>query len=460
MRHRPQGLFANRDTAVAMSTRKTTITVLALLASLLLATGSAAQSLHVSAGTPTRLIVVLKPVERADEQVEAARTLQERYDVQGLLGLKPLGVDGPVPGAAAYLGTVAAGVDVARLMADLEHSPSVLRVEPDVPRRFLAIDPVTGPLDEYFVQQSYYFDIGVVAMWAKGLTGIRATNPVTVAVIDTGVDLDHPDIDSNLVPGFDFAQMDTSPQDESLDSHGSMVAGIIGAEINNDVVSGVARGVAGIGGGDALSGTMGLRIMPLRITDDASCASSVQAIDYARTHGAQVINMSYGGDFCQLESEAVQRAYDAGIALVAGAGNDNSSTPFYPAAYGAGTNDRLVIAVAGVYADGAKAYESNYGTWVDVSAPFQAIWSITKDGGYKSGSGTSFSAPFVSGLIGVLMSNYGWPRDQAIAIVLTSADNLDAVNPTYHGLLGTGRINADRASVIRYVYLPLVVRKF
>jgi subtilisin family serine protease len=281
----------------------------------------------------------------------------------------------------------------------------------------------------------------------------RITN---LTVIDSGIDLDHPDIDDNLVPGYDFVESDQLPQDESSDNHGSLVGGVIGAEINNDIVGGVARGVAGIGGGDVQSGTLGLRIMVLRI--DASCAQSAQAIDYATTHGARVINMSYGGeDACQLELEAVERAYDAGIALVAGAGNDNSSTPFYPAAYGAGTKDHLVIAVAGVYSDGTKGYWSNYGEWIDVCAPYRQIYSITKDGGYDSGTGTSFSAPFISGLAGLLISNYSWSRDAALTIILSTADSVDAVNPSYEGLLGAGRINADRASpMINRVYLPLV----
>jgi thermitase len=410
-----------------------------------------------------RLIVVLKPAAIHQERPGTAMLL-DQFAARGLRDLAPLGVDGPLRGAPAYLGALAPGADGAALLADLAHSPLVLRVEPDVPRQFFAIDPTTGPLDAEFGLQHYYFDIGVVAMWARGLTGISATNPITVAVIDTGVDLSHPDINANLVPGFDFVEMDTTPQDSSLDSHGSMVAGVIGAEMNNDIVSGVARGVAGIGGGDAQAGTSGLRVMPLRVAADSSealdCAQVAQAIDYARTHAAQVINMSFGGpDSCALELDAVQRAYDAGIALVAGAGNNNSSTPFYPAAYGAGTNDRLVLAVAGVYSDRVKADASNYGTWVDVCAPFRLIRSITNSGSYASASGTSFSAPFVSGLVGVLISNYHWSRDKAFWKIQTTADNVDAANPNYIGQLGAGRINADRASALIYdTYLPLALR--
>ncbi len=355
--------------------------------------------------------------------------------------------------SGAMLGVLSVGLAV-RLVDRVETNPA---------RHLLYVDPITGPQDAEFVNQSYYFDIGVVAMWARGFTGISATHPITVAIIDTGVDLTHPDIAANLVPGFDFVLSTTLPQDQSAASHGSMVAGIIGAEINNDLVNHVARGVAGVGGGDVQSGTLGLRIMPLRVAidDSVDCDRSAQAIDYARVHGAQIINLSYGGTIsCTIEYEAIQRAYDAGLVLVAGAGNANSSTPIYPAAYGAGTNDRLVLAVAGVYASGLKADASNYGPWVDISAPFSNIRSLTKDGGYASGNGTSFSASFVSGLLGVLMSNFGWSRDQAISIVLASADQIDEANPVlYRGLLGAGRINADRASRLSHtVLLPFITR--
>ena len=435
--------------------------------SLVLMIGIVAQSPDHSANGTNKVIIVLQPAQSA---AAPGVSVVDQLGALGLYGLEPLGMEGPVPGTAAYLGKVAPGVDVTGLMRDLERSPFVLRAELDVPRHFFTIDPETGPLDEEFTYQGYYFDIGVVAMWARGLTGISATHPIAVAVIDTGVDLDHLDIDDNLVTGYDFVEIDEFPQDADPYSHGSMVLGVIGAEINNDVgavdVTGdQARGVAGIGGGDALSGTLGLHVMPLRVAADSwsgfDCAMSAQAIDYATAHGAQVINMSYGGpDACALELDAVQRAYEAGVALVAGAGNGNTSTPFYPAAYGAGTNDYLVIAVAGLYPSGLKADASNYGTWVDIGAPFRLIRSITKNGGYASASGTSFSTPFVSGLTGVLMSNYGWSRNKALSIILASADNVDDVegNAAYRGLLGAGRINADRASaMIQDVYLPLVL---
>ncbi len=326
------------------------------------------------------------------------------------------------------------------------------------------------PLDEHFaLQVGTYQPIAAEAMWERGLTGISATHPITIAVLDTGVDLDHPDLNDNLVPGYDFVDLDDVAQDTSADSHGTLVAGIIAAEMNNDRVADdtggeKARGVVGIGGGDELSNTLGLRIMPVRVAassgDGVECARSAQAIDYARTHNAQIINISYGSSQpCAEERAAIQRAYDAGLIVVAGAGNDNQDTPFYPAAYAAGELDDLVIAVVGVYPSGLKSDDSNYGTWVDIGAPYR-VYSTTNQDGYALAAGTSFSAPFVTGLLGVLISNYGWSRQQALSTLRASADNLDAQNPSHTGQLGAGRINAGRASswVINALYLPLVNR--
>jgi subtilisin family serine protease len=428
-----------------------------------------------AAATTNQLIITFDPTLNDREAARSAVALREQFGAQGLRELTPLSIDSVNP---VYLADLSPRIDAAALVATLADSPLVAQAERNAPRRTLTIDERAGPRDSEFIAQEYYNDIGIVAMWSRGLTGSNPDSPVTVAVIDTGVDLDHPDIDANVVPGFDFVEDDDLAQDVSSNSHGSSVAGIISAEINNDLDGvGRARGVAGIGGGDAQDKTPGLQLMPLRIVADKSgalsCATIAEAIDYARIHGAQVINISIGGVApCTLERAAIERAYADGIAVVAAAGNGNSAAPFYPAAYGAGTVDTMVIAVAGVDADGVKAARSNYGSWVDIAAPFQDIRTLSADGGYLTRNGTSFSAPFVSGLLGVLMSNYGWSRDEAIAAILTTADNLDSVNPEYAGLLGAGRINADRASALfaeytmksapanrHTLHLPLIVQE-
>lgn len=471
-------LFANHTPgAIRLQHRLRTLTFLLLLVGCLLLSAYRLTLPHWhAAAAGNQLIITFHPTLNDRDAARSAVALREQFGTQGLRELTPLSIDSAHP---VYLADLSPNVDTAGLAATLTDSPLVAQAEPNAPRQTLAIDERVGPLDNEFIAQEYYNDIGIVAMWSRGLTGSNPDSPVTVAVIDTGVDLDHPDIDANVVPGFDFVEDDDLAQDVSSNSHGSSVAGIISAEINNDLDGvGRARGVAGIGGGDAQDKMPGLQLMPLRIVADKSgalsCATIAEAIDYARIHGAQVINISIGGaEPCTLEQAAIERAYTDGIAVVAAAGNGNSAAPFYPAAYGAGTANAMVIAVAGVNTDGVKAARSNYGSWVDIAAPFQDIRTLSADGGYLTRNGTSFSAPFVSGLLGVLMSNYGWSRDEAVAAILTTADNLDSVNPDYAGLLGAGRINADRASALfadyatinsapanrHTVHLPLIVQE-
>jgi hypothetical protein len=337
------------------------------------------------------------------------------------------------------------------------------------------IDTRSGPLDRLFFTQHYYFDMGAVAMWKRGLTGSKPGAPaLIVAVIDTGVNGNHLDIKDNLVPGHSFVPTDTSTMDYDPATHGTLVAGVIAARMNNELENSSAYGITGIGGGDAARGTPGLKIMPLRIAvtsdDEALCDRLADAIDYARGAGARVINISIGFEGSCRKRDGTDSVYtallatqEAGIAVVAGAGNDGTAADLYPAAYGADDsnphNPSLVVAVAGVTQANKKHPHSNYGDWVDVCAPFGPIVSLSQGDSYASASGTSFSTAFVSGLIGVLMAHYGWSSDKAIAVVLDTAINVDALNPTYAGKLGAGCIDADRASAIDHVvFLPIVRR--
>lgn len=349
------------------------------------------------------------------------------------------------------------------------------------------------PTDEYYdVQQEHYADIGVPTMWAAGITGMDPDRPIIIAVIDTGVYTAHPDLDGNWIQGKSFISDGPEYADESFNSHGTKVAGVIAARINNN-----GTGVAGIAGGDAASETMGLQIMPLRIgldafvqegdTDAAYCLRSAKAIRYAVAHGARIINMSYTSGGCEEEWQAVRAAYARGVALVAAAGNNDNDEPVYPAAYcrskpydvscAQDENDDLVIAVAGVYPSGAKGALSSFGTWVDVSAPYRALSLRRPLEGkecvlgdvnptcYEWDAGTSFAAPYVSGLLGLLMSNFGWSRTDAVNAILSTADDSIYESKTNRQfreqqLLGTGRIDAAKAIYFeppRRMYLPIVL---
>ena len=181
-------------------------------------------------------------------------------------------------------------------------------------------------------------------------------------------------------------------------------------------------------------------IMPLRAFDDKGCGTTyniAKAVKYAVSHGAQVINMSFGiSGQTQTLKKSIQEAVNAGITVVASAGNGNTAVPQYPAAYPG------VLGVAATNLTDVKASFSNYGSTIFVSAPGSNIISGYPGGYYAELSGTSFSAPMVAAEAALLRSlkTSGWKNSIAAGV-----DNINALNPAYIGQLGTGRINLLKA---------------
>ena len=181
-------------------------------------------------------------------------------------------------------------------------------------------------------------------------------------------------------------------------------------------------------------------IMPLRAFDDKGCGTTyniAKAVKYAVSHGAQVINMSFGiSGQTQTLKKTIEEAVNAGVTVVASAGNGNTSAPQYPAGYPG------VLGVAATNLKDVKASFSNYGSTIFVSAPGSNIISAYPGGYYAELSGTSFSAPMVAAEAALLQSlkTSGWKNSIAAGV-----DNIDAVNPAYTGQLGTGRINLLKA---------------
>ncbi len=181
-------------------------------------------------------------------------------------------------------------------------------------------------------------------------------------------------------------------------------------------------------------------IMPLRAFDDNGCGTTyniAKAVKYAVSHGAQVINMSFGiSGQTQTLKKTIEEAVNAGVTVVASAGNGNTSAPQYPAGYPG------ILGVAATNLKDVKASFSNYGSTIFVSAPGSNIISAYPGGYYAELSGTSFSAPMVAAEAALLQSlkTSGWKNSIAAGV-----DNIDAVNPAYTGQLGTGRINLLKA---------------
>lgn len=209
---------------------------------------------------------------------------------------------------------------------------------------------------------------------------------IVVAVADTGVDINHPDLASSLVYGYNAINNTNSIDDDN--GHGTHVAGIAAGIINN------SKGIAGVAGKS--------KIMPIKVLDSTGSGytSNIgKGIMWAADHGAKVINLSLGSSsYDNYLQDAINYAYDKGALIVAAAGNSSTNVPSYPAAL------NNVIAVSATDRSNAKATFSNYGSYIDLAAPGLSIYSTTFDGAYGYKSGTSMACPFVSGAAALVWS--------------------------------------------------------
>ncbi|MFK8004893.1 MAG: S8 family serine peptidase, partial [Saprospiraceae bacterium] len=271
-----------------------------------------------------------------------------------------------------------------------------------------------------------------------------------IAIVDDAVRTTHEDLSANFFIGRDVADSDDDPTNPNF-THGTRVAGVACGRTNNNL------GIASIGWQNS--------IMAVKVKTDASSGNSIthgyEGIMWAALNNAKIINTSWGSTaYSESEYQCIIQARDLGAIIVSSAGNEGYSNRKYPASYGNGlTNEpweiidkNLVIAVASLDESGIRSSFSNYGHWVDIAAYGRDIFTTsgTEDNGYINTSGTSFSAPLVAGLIG-LMKSYepNATNDEIINCLLNSA-NTDIYNPTNFpdnipGTLGTGRLDAEAA---------------
>ncbi len=300
---------------------------------------------------------------------------------------------------------------------------------------------------------------------------------VIIAVIDTGVDLDHPDLLDNLWSntgevandgvdndhngfvddwrGWDFVDGDNTPQpninttvDFSSANHGTIIAGLIAARGNNGF------GLAGV--------NWQAKIMPIRVLDSsglASFAPVINGVNYAVANGADVINISLTGDLSDPAlNQAIIKARQAGVVVVTAGGNGNGhvsgfdldAKPFYPVCYQAVDGHEVVIGVGATDRDDRKAFFSNYGAkCLDIAAPGQDIFStqiydrsVPNYNKFTSGgwNGTSFAAPLVSGTAGLIKAiSKSFSPDDIFDILLSTS------RPLTDKTLGAGLLDTGAA---------------
>jgi len=351
-------------------------------------------------------------------------------------------------------------VSVEEMLYLLEQNPDVEYAEPNYFRRLAQVTP-----DDPFFSDQYalYNPGGVFGPPSSPQSGteradIKAregweetwgNDSVIIAILDTGADFNHPDLDGQLFSnGYDFINDDPDPIDDH--GHGTIVAGIAAAETNN------GEGIAGV--------AWNCKILPIKIVDNTGwtdVSTEIDGINWAILNGADVINLSLGGPgVSQSEQDAIRAAYNSGIVVVAAAGNDGVTT-YYPAAYPecmavASTNSSDERVTFLNTATDPLPWESNYGPEIDVAAPGDWVLSLYPTSltippflPYIWASGTSLSTPHVAGLAALIRSiKPELSAEDIMNVIRYTADDVNSA--TYEGRdddIGYGRINMERALV-------------
>lgn len=319
------------------------------------------------------------------------------------------------------------GTDIDALIAELEQKPGVAAVSRN---DLIEIDDL--PNDPYVMDGTawHYKTIGADQTWNK----ITSPQPVKVAVIDTGINVNHPDLQGRFEIGYDYLN-DSATLIDDLAGHGTSVSGTIAA------VAGNAIGTAGV------AGTAPVKIVAYRAggsssTDRFMNGAYITAAleDIVTRADIQVVNMSFGGDSPSTSTRkaAFEKLHKAGKILVASAGNDGDTRYNYPA------SEDYILSVGATTSSDTCADFSNRNKAVDLCAPGAKICTTTTSGGYGLASGTSFSSPIVAGAAAVLKcANGGLTGFQIEQILLETAKDLGAAGKD--NLYGHGLLQLDKA---------------
>ncbi len=365
------------------------------------------------------------------------------YEIVDELPLTQIVLVRPAAGSSPRLAFAAPGsadVSVEQAASAVENIPGVDWAYPDYPVWATAV-----PDDSFFPYQWHYNAVSLPQAWDVS-TGQESQ--ITVAVLDTGIRPNHPDLIGKTVSGWDFVDRDNDPTDQPVkpkSSHGTHVAGTIAAATDNGI------GVAGV--------SWGAKIMPVRVLDGngaGTYSAIMEGIQWAVLHGADVINMSLGGDRIPGEvfEGVIRDAYNRGVVLVAATGNEAGQV-LYPAAL------PEVIAVGATLRNSELAPYSNTGPEITVAAPGGLVLPFPDDGvlstayrydsvtstwvnDYEFMHGTSMATPHVSGLAALLLSKLG-PMSPSVVSALMSDTSMDLGADGYDYDFGAGLVNAYAA---------------
>ena len=357
-------------------------------------------------------------------------------------------------------------IDPAVLSQKISTLPFIEYAEPVFERSFV------GAVNDSLANEQYYLGM-VNALEAQDL--INSQDTIIVGVVDTGIYYEHEDLHENIAynpgetgldengnqkesngidddnNGFidDFRGWDlvgtygNDPQDDNDPRpghpHGTHVGGTIGAMTNNKIgIAGVAKNV---------------KLLPVKIGEDYSGSTGTfrgsEGILYANIRGARVINCSWGDmGYSQAEQEVITQVTENGSLVIAAAGNDASTRSYYPANYAG------VMSVAAIDKNYNQAYFTNYGAWVDISAPGVSIMATKPYDDYGLMSGTSMATPVTCGVAALAMLAHPEMSGQQIKELLkyTADRKLFDLNPQLEGEMGTGVVDALAAITTDNVY--------
>lgn len=317
------------------------------------------------------------------------------------------------------------------------------------------------PNDYEPLRQPYLPIINAEDAWTLS----QGSEDVVIAIVDDAIQLNHEDLGPNIwvnpgevpdngidddgngfvddVNGYNVAFRDNNPSPRNNDLfHGTLVSGCAAAATNND------EGIAAIGFNCSIMAVASSR-------QGENITNSLQGIDYAIATGADIVNMSFGGSgFSATVSRLIEAGHQRGIIFVGSSGNSGEDEANYPAAY-----NHVISVGATTFTDRVANFSTVHSS-VDIMAPGQNIFTTainSSDGTYNSTSGTSFSAPIISGVLGLMKSiNPCLTPDQAETFLKQTAVNIDGINPALVGKIGAGRVDAAAAvAAVQPTQLPV-----